>query len=258
MTHSCLEESLLLDIGTASSAREYGLKDIPVAGKTGTHMNGTDLWFAGYSSRLTCAVWVGLDKKEPVYPDAFSRHTALPVWVDIMNAGAVKFEPEPLVQPEGMSQVELCDVSGELATESCLEAGPDPADPGRQKFIKCSYMEYIRPDSKLELRCTFHNKEDPANAVTAPVNPLALTSGPGGELASLDARPVTVTGPVIIGDDPYHSITGTYRDPAATPEGPDAAHADNGGTPPVIPAAPVRNPGNSQLLNPNPGKATVE
>ncbi len=259
MTHSCLEESLLLDIGTASNAaKDYGLNDIPVAGKTGAHMNSTDLWFAGYSSRITCAVWMGLDKKEPIYPEAYSRHTALPVWVDIMNASAGKTDPEPLVQPDGLSLVELCAVSGELATESCLEAGPDPSDPGRQKFIKCSYMEYIRPESKLELRCTFHSKEDPANAVTAPVNPLALSSGTGSEVASIDARPLAITAPVVIGDDPYHSITGTQRDPGAPPDAATLTPAGNAGAPPVIPAAPVRNPGNSALLNPNPGKVTVE
>ncbi len=260
MTHSCLEESLLLDIGTASNAKEYGLKDMPVAGKTGTHMNGTDLWFAGYSSRITCAVWVGLDKKEPVYSAAFSRHTALPIWVDIMNAGAAKSTPEPLAQPDGLSLVELCAVSGELATESCLELGPDPTNPGRQKFIKCSYMEYIRPESKLELRCTFHNTEDAGNTVTAPVNPLTLTSGTGGDLAGLDARPVIVTGLVVIGDDPYHSLTGkplpvpTGEDPPEKPVTPPV----KSGAPPVIPVAPVPNPGNSGLLHPNPGKATVE
>ncbi|HEX2750204.1 MAG TPA: transglycosylase domain-containing protein, partial [Verrucomicrobiales bacterium] len=160
MTHSCLEESLLLDIGTASIAKKFGLKDIPVAGKTGTHINSTDLWFAGYSNDVTCAVWVGLDRKEPVYPDAFSRHTALPIWVDIMNASASKKVPEPIAQPDGVQLVELCAVSGQLATDSCLELGPDPLNPGRQKFIKCSYQEYIRPESKLEMRCTFHTGED--------------------------------------------------------------------------------------------------
>ena len=42
-------------------------------------------------------------------------------------------------------------------------------------------MEYIRPESKLELRCTFHNKEDPANAVTAPV-------GAGGKVSVYNAQ----------------------------------------------------------------------
>lgn len=259
MTHSCLEESLLLDIGTASNAaKDYGLKDLPVAGKTGTHMNSTDLWFAGYSSRITCGVWVGLDKKETVYPDAFSRHTALPIWVDIMNASAAKSPPEPLSQPEGLSLVELCAESGELATDSCLETGPDPADPGRQKFIKCSYMEYIRPESKLEVRCTFHNKEDPVNAATAPVNPLALSSGSGSDLASIDARPIPINAPVIIGDDPYQSVTGIRRDPGAIADDPSALPAGNASAPPIIPTAPVRNPGNNQLLNPHPGPATVD
>lgn len=261
MTHSCLEESLLLDFGTASIAKEkYGLKDIPVAGKTGTHMSSTDLWFAGYSSEITCAVWVGLDKKEPVYPDAYSRHTALPVWVDIMNASAAKRAPEPIPQPEGIQLVELCALSGHLATDSCLEAGPDPANPLRQKLIKCSYMEYIRPGSKLEQSCTLHTGEDPAASITAPVNPLVLNGAAGHNQgqAVVDATPLVVTAPVILGEDPYHSITGSRRNPNGT-AGPGPKAPPPGVTgPPLIPAVPLPGAGPGSLTPPSPGKATVE
>lgn len=261
MTHSCLEESMLLDIGTASNAKDdYGLKDIPVAGKTGTHINSTDLWFAGYSSDVTCAVWIGLDKKEPIYPDAFSRHTALPVWVDIMNASAAKKAPEPIVQPEGVQLVELCAVSGLLATDSCLEVGPNPSNPALQKFIKCSYMEYIRPESKVELSCTFHTGEDPAASVTAPINPLALATGAAVDpnAAGVDARPVIVTGPAVVGTDPYKSITGPRRDGTGAAGSSAAGPAVDAGAPPVIPAAPVPGVGQGTILVPSPGKATVE
>jgi penicillin-binding protein 1A len=252
---------MLLDIGTASIARTkdgygYGLKDIPVAGKTGTHINSTDLWFAGYSSAITCAVWVGLDKKETVYPDAFGRHTALPVWVDIMNASAANTAPEPVSEPENIQFVELCAVSGLLATESCLEAGPDPDHPERQKFYKVSYREYIRPESKIELRCTFHTGEDLVSTATAPVNPLLLAPAGNSILSQADARPLVVTAPVVIGEDPYQSITGGGSGSAAGP--PVAGRLHDGSAPPVVPSAPIPNPGNRALLNPSPGKATVE
>lgn len=263
MTNSCLEESMLLDIGTASNAREYGLKDMPVAGKTGTHMNSTDLWFAGYTSDVTCAVWIGLDKKEPVYPEAFSRHTALPVWVDVMNSSVSgKTSPAPFTQPDGMQLVELCAVSGELATEACLEPGPDPSNPERQKLIKCSYMEYIRPESKLELRCTFHNKEDPGTETTEPVSPLAIGASPGvkPELAGNDAKPIAISASVVIGDDPYQSITGSRNPtPPSKDETADVAVPPvDANAPPLIPTGPVPSVGNAALLTPSPGKATVD
>ena len=36
--------------------------DMPVAGKTGTTSNSTDLWFAGLSPYLSGSVWIGYDK----------------------------------------------------------------------------------------------------------------------------------------------------------------------------------------------------
>jgi membrane peptidoglycan carboxypeptidase len=258
MTHSCLEDTVFSDIGTASNYQSYGpaMKDLHVAGKTGTHLNSTDLWFAGYSKDITCAVWVGLDKRDTVYPDAFSRHAALPVWVDVMLASAEKKAPEALEEPKGVQLVELCAESGELATDACLETGPDPADPTRTKLIKCSYMEFIRPTSKWEMRCTFHNKNEIAASVTAPVNPLAIASGstdPG-----LDNRPLALSAQVVVGEDPYNSITGARVVPGDSTAGPVTLVPTDSTGPPLIPAAPVPNPGNSALLNPSPGKATVD
>lgn len=261
MTHSCLEESILLDIGTASIAKKFGLKDIPVAGKTGTHINSTDLWFAGYSSDMTCVTWVGLDKsREPVYPEAFSRHTALPIWVDIMNVAAAKKAPAPLEQPQGVQMVELCAVSGQLATDSCLELGPDPVNPERQKFIKCSYQEYIRPESKLEMRCKFHTGEDPLAAASAPVNPLVInqhSNGNSSPNAAADAKPIAVTAPLVIGTDPYQSITGPRQKGSGSSAVANPYPMTDINAPPLIPSAPV--PGRiSPLPAPSPGRATVD
>jgi len=263
MTHSCLEDSVFSDPGTAATAREYapGMKDLHVAGKTGTHINGTDLWFAGYSKDLTCAVWMGLDKKEPVYPNAYSRHTALPVWVDVMMASAAKQTPAALEEPPGMQLVELCAESGELATDACLELGPDPGKPEKQKFIKCSYMEYIRPGSKLEVSCHIHNPVEKPSLALAPVNPQAL-GNPQAPVNGAAAPPppdnaaVAVSVPVVLGDDPYGSITGTkgYSGTGNTA----AVTPTDSGAPPLIPAAPVPVPGQSPLLPPSPGKATVD
>jgi len=71
--------------GTASSLRtKYGFYK-PAAGKTGTTNNSRDGWFAGYTSRLTCAVWVGMDDNSIVYPGATGASLALPVWADYMK-----------------------------------------------------------------------------------------------------------------------------------------------------------------------------
>ncbi len=55
---------LLRDVirkGTATAAASFGLT-VPAAGKTGTTDDYKDAWFVGYTTRLTCGVWVGMDR----------------------------------------------------------------------------------------------------------------------------------------------------------------------------------------------------
>ncbi|MGJ8656142.1 MAG: transglycosylase domain-containing protein [Akkermansiaceae bacterium] len=83
--------------GTASRLRStYGFRK-PAAGKTGTTNDSRDGWFAGYTSRLTCAVWVGMDDNSTVYRGATGASLALPIWADYMKkadsrypAGSIK------------------------------------------------------------------------------------------------------------------------------------------------------------------------
>lgn len=83
--------------GTASRLRTtYGFNK-PAAGKTGTTNGSRDGWFAGYTSRLTCAIWVGMDDNSIVYRGASGASLALPIWADFMKkadsrypAGSIK------------------------------------------------------------------------------------------------------------------------------------------------------------------------
>src|SRR5881296_3732995 len=96
--HSCLVDALQSGTGKAAFA-QFGLKKMPAAGKTGTAYDFTDALFAGYDSNFTCAVWAGFDKPQKIYRGAFGREIALPVWVDIMNAGAEHHPPREIKQP---------------------------------------------------------------------------------------------------------------------------------------------------------------
>ena len=92
------------------------------------------------------------------------------------------------------------------------------------------------------------------------VTPLALgtASGVSPELAGNDARPVSISAAVVVGDDPYQSITGIRAPAVATPDTAAATPAADANGPPLIPSAPVPTVGNGALLNPSPGKATVD
>src|SRR5882724_3949694 len=59
MTSQLMED--VLTEGTASNSRSLGFK-LPAAGKTGTTNDYKDAWFLGYTSTLTCGVWVGFDQ----------------------------------------------------------------------------------------------------------------------------------------------------------------------------------------------------
>ena len=82
--------------GTAASAKSLGWSK-PAAGKTGTTDGYHDAWFAGYTTSLTCGVWVGLDKPATIVPKGYGAALALPVWVDVMKrASADKYPAGPM------------------------------------------------------------------------------------------------------------------------------------------------------------------
>jgi penicillin-binding protein 1A len=83
-TTGLLEE--VVDRGTGARARELGLRG-RAAGKTGTTNKFVDAWFLGFDSRLTCGVWVGFDQPRTIRPAGYGAALALPIWVDMIQAG---------------------------------------------------------------------------------------------------------------------------------------------------------------------------
>jgi penicillin-binding protein 1A len=79
----------------------------PVAGKTGTTNDHTDAWFMGFSSRVTCGVWVGLDAKKTIHSDASGGKTALPIWTSFMKAVLPTTPREDFKPPEGLEWIDL-------------------------------------------------------------------------------------------------------------------------------------------------------
>ena len=90
-------------------------------GKPGTSYNFSDALFAGYNSQVTCAVWMGFDKPTPIYRGAFGSQLALPVWVKVMNAAAQYYPTQDIKMPRTLTKVDICEKSGELATDRCFE-----------------------------------------------------------------------------------------------------------------------------------------
>lgn len=84
MTVALMED--VLTRGTGAKSRQLGLRH-RAAGKTGTTNDYQDAWFVGFDDRLVTGVWVGFDQPRKIMPGGTGGELALPIWVDIMEAG---------------------------------------------------------------------------------------------------------------------------------------------------------------------------
>jgi penicillin-binding protein 1A len=94
------------------------------AGKTGTTNDFRDAWFVGFTSSLTCGVWVGLDKPETIVSKGYGAALALPIWAATMGAAsAQRYPAQAFRSDETMRRASVCAISNELATNACDRAG---------------------------------------------------------------------------------------------------------------------------------------
>jgi len=134
-----LMDSLLEEVvrsGTGAGIWSRGI-NFPVAGKTGT--SDHDGWFAGFSSRLICIVWVGFDDNRELNLEG--ARSALPVWAEFMKRAhehrqyrnVTEFSP-----PAGVTSVQIDPESGLLATSSCPQVRTEFFVEGTQPVESCN------------------------------------------------------------------------------------------------------------------------
>jgi penicillin-binding protein 1A len=108
--------------GTAASVKSLGFNK-PCGGKTGTTNDYKDAWFAGYTSSVTCAVWVGLDTPKKIIDRGYGSTLALPVWVEVMKtADKLGYKAEGLKSQLSFVECRICRASGKRATAGCEAA----------------------------------------------------------------------------------------------------------------------------------------
>lgn len=120
MTTELMEQ--VLTKGTAASSRSLGF-DLPAAGKTGTTNDFKDAWFVGFTSTITCGVWVGFDQPTTIIPHGYGAALALPVWTQVMMKSAARYPPERLRAPMPLQEATVCSISNAVATSGCVAAG---------------------------------------------------------------------------------------------------------------------------------------
>lgn len=99
--------------GTAASSRSRGFL-LPAGGKTGSSRDG---WFAGFTSKLVCVVWVGFDDNRDIKLEG--SKSALPIWTEFMKRAHQHREYKSVLgfnPPEGVVSTEVDVASGKLGS----------------------------------------------------------------------------------------------------------------------------------------------
>ena len=69
-----------VDNGTGGAVRRFVPSSVPVAGKTGTTDDNTDVWFVGMTPNLVAGVWLGFDRPKTITPGAGGGGLAAPIF----------------------------------------------------------------------------------------------------------------------------------------------------------------------------------
>jgi penicillin-binding protein 1A len=103
----------VVDRGTATSVRRVVPASIPVAGKTGTTNDNSDVWFVGLTPDLVAGVWLGFDRPQTITPGAAGGTLAAPIWgrmvADYYRGGR---SPGRWTPPAGVVTAELDRATG--------------------------------------------------------------------------------------------------------------------------------------------------
>ena len=120
---SMLESTV--EYGTLANRRRNvgGFDGMPMAGKTGTTQNWSDAWTVGFSPYMTTAIWFGFDMPgNSLGVNQTGATAAGPIWAGYMKDIHADLPIMEFPRPEtGLTEMEVCAVSGMLPTEFCSD-----------------------------------------------------------------------------------------------------------------------------------------
>ncbi|MBC7897762.1 MAG: PBP1A family penicillin-binding protein [Cytophagaceae bacterium] len=118
----------VVDRGTATAIRKFVPASIPVAGKTGTTDDNTDVWFVGMTPDLVAGVWLGFDRPSSIAPGAAGGVLAAPIFGRMIQlAGVSRGANSPWTPPAGLVIAEIDRTTGALA---------DPFTPADRRYTE--------------------------------------------------------------------------------------------------------------------------
>ena len=184
---------LISDILSDDSARSIGfgpnstLKlDRSAAVKTGTTTNFHDNWTIGYTPDLLVGVWVGNSGYEAMH-NVTGLTGAAPIWHEVMRALLQDRPDHPFERPDGLSQVEVCDLSGLLPTSACQHTHKEWFIVGTEPAQTDTYFQQVWVDAltnSLANDATPIERRSSMIALNLPVEAQAWAHGLGYPLLS--------------------------------------------------------------------------
>lgn len=140
MLRSVVEE------GTAKKAKALGR---PVGGKTGTSNRARDAWFVGYSPEIVAGVWVGFDDHRALGRRESGGGSALPIWVDVMQAALAGKPKVDFPEPSDIEHALIDPLSGNLAYDGQENAMDEVFLPGTVPTEQANPPEVLDSDTFL-------------------------------------------------------------------------------------------------------------
>jgi penicillin-binding protein 1A len=109
----------VVERGTATPVRRFLPESVPVAGKTGTTDDNTDVWFVGATPEIVAGVWLGFDKPRPIAEHGVAGGSlAAPVFAEMLAQAGYTHPTATWDVPPGLIAAELDRSTGKLADAS--------------------------------------------------------------------------------------------------------------------------------------------
>jgi penicillin-binding protein 1A len=109
----------VVERGTATPVRRYLPASVPVAGKTGTTDDNTDVWFVGVTPEIVAGVWLGFDKPRPIAEHGVAGGSlAAPVFAHMLAEAGYTHPTATWDVPPGLVTAVLDRQTGKLADQT--------------------------------------------------------------------------------------------------------------------------------------------
>jgi penicillin-binding protein 1A len=158
----------VVQFGTATAAGSLG---VPLAGKTGTVNDHTDVWFIGYTPTYVTGVWMGYPgKKKPLGNEMTGGVGALPFFIDFMKDFLKDKPKEDFAKAPGMPE-DMKELFRQRQRELAAERAQFNEDAAKDEDEDNTTLPAASTEPKLEQMTL----PPPPRAEEAPANPQPRT-----------------------------------------------------------------------------------